>query len=155
MTVHIGRLAAEHAGEALTVQRAAYVTEAQQYDAPRIPPLTETVDELRADLAAGVLAFGAWLGTRLAGCVRGRVDGDRMEVARFAVAPDLQGRGIGTALLTAVEAAAPPQVRTLWMVTGAASEANLALYSRSGYAVVGKRTDAVGVPMVVLEKART
>jgi ribosomal protein S18 acetylase RimI-like enzyme len=155
MSVHIGRLTPEHAGEALTVQRAAYVTEAQQYNAPRIPPLTETVDELRADLASGVLAFGAWLGTRLGGCVRGRVAGDRMEVARFAVAPDLQGRGIGTALLDAVETAAPPQVRTLWLITGATSDANLRLYHRSGYSVVGTSVDPVGVTMVVLEKART
>jgi ribosomal protein S18 acetylase RimI-like enzyme len=154
MTVHIGQLRAEHAGEALTVQRAAYVTEAQHYDAPRIPPLTETVDELRADLASGVLAFGAWLGPRLAGCVRGRVAGDRMEVARFAVAPDLQGRGIGSALLSAVETAAPPRVRTLWLVTGATSAANLRLYGRAGYVVVGYRTDAVGVALVVLEKAK-
>lgn len=155
MSVHIGRLTAEHAGEALTVQRAAYVTEAQQYDAPRIPPLTETVDELRADLASGVLAFGAWLGARLAGSVRGRVAGDRMEVARFSVAPDLQGNGVGSALLSAVEAAAPRAVAVFWLVTGSVSEANLRLYRRTGYAVVGESTDAVGVAMVMLEKARS
>lgn len=154
MTVHIGALAPAHAGEALTVQRAAYVTEAQHYDAPHIPPLTETVDELRADLVAGVLAFGAWLGPRLVGCVRGRVDGNRMEVARFAVAPDMQGQGIGSALLTAVETAAPHRVRTLWLVTGATSDANLRLYDKAGYAVVAKSTDAVGVEMVRLEKIR-
>jgi ribosomal protein S18 acetylase RimI-like enzyme len=152
VTVHIGPLAPTHAGEALTVQRAAYVTEAQHYNAPHIPPLTETADELRADLESGVLALGAWLGPRLAGCVRGRVDGDRMEVARFAVAPDLQGRGIGGALLAAVEAAAPAAVRTLWLVTGATSEANLRLYRKAGYEVVADTTDAVGVALVVLEK---
>ena len=154
MTVHIGQLTPEHAGEALTVQRAAYVTEAQHYDAPHIPPLRETLDELRADLEAGVLALGAWLGHRLAGCVRGRVDGDRMEVARFAVAPDLQGRGIGSALLSAVESAAPSAVRTLWLVTGATSDANLRLYRRAGYAAVANTTDAVGVALAILEKSR-
>jgi ribosomal protein S18 acetylase RimI-like enzyme len=152
MTVHIGPLSVEHAGEALTVQRAAYVTEAQHYHAPHIPPLTETVDELRADLGSGVLAFGAWLGTRLAGCVRGRVDADRMEIARFAVAPDLQGRGIGRALLAAVEAAAPATVRTLWLVTGATSETNLRLYRSAGYEVVADTTDAVGVALAIMEK---
>lgn len=152
MTVHIGPLAPVHAGEALTVQRAAYVTEAQHYNAPNIPPLTETVDELRADIVTGVLALGAWLGTRLVGCVRGRVAGERMEVARFVVAPDMQGRGIGTALLAAVESAAPIQVRVLWLVTGASSDGNLRLYGRSGYVVVGNRTDAVGVPLALLEK---
>lgn len=154
MTVQIGQLRPEHAGEALTVQRAAYVTEAQHYNAPHIPPLTETVGELRADLADGVLAFGAWDGPRLVGSVRGRVVGDRMEVARFSVAPDQQGRGVGSALLTAVEDAAPPEVATLWLVTGATSAANLRLYRRTGYDVVAETTDAVGVALVVLEKAR-
>jgi ribosomal protein S18 acetylase RimI-like enzyme len=154
VTIHIGPLAAAHAGEALTVQRAAYVTEAQHYDAPGIPPLTETLDELRTDLMSGVLALGAWVGTRLAGSVRGRVDGDRMEVARFAVAPDLQGQGIGTALLSAVESAAPPEVRTLWLITGATSEGNLRLYRKAGYEVVAETTDAAGVALVVLEKPR-
>lgn len=41
------------AGELLTLQRAAFVTEAQLYDNPHLPPLTETLDALRADLAAG------------------------------------------------------------------------------------------------------
>jgi len=154
MTVHIGPLAPEHAGEALTVQRAAFVVEAQRNNAPDIPPLTETVDELRADLSSA-LAIGAWLGSRLAGHVRGHVDSDRMQVLRFAVAPDLQGRGIGRALLSAVESAAPPEVRTFWLVTGASSEANLRLYGRTGYTVVGESTDAAGVALVVLEKTRS
>ena len=124
------------------VQRAAYVTEAQRYIAPTIPPLVETLDELRADLAAGVLARGAWLGPRLVGSVRGRVEGSRMEVLRFSVAPDVQGLGVGRALLTAVHAAAPPTVQTFWLVTGAKSPENLHLYTSSGYRVVGTVTDA-------------
>jgi ribosomal protein S18 acetylase RimI-like enzyme len=154
VTVHIGPLGPEHAGEALTVQRAAYVTEAQHYRAPDLPPLTETLDELRADLAAGLPALGAWLGPRLVGSVRGRPAGDRMEVARLAVAPDLHRRGIGRRLLDAVEAAAPPAVDTLWLATGVTSDASLALYRRAGYTLVGSSTDAAGVALAVLEKSR-
>ena len=39
------------AGELLTVRRAAFVTEAQVYGDPNIPALTQTLPELRADLA--------------------------------------------------------------------------------------------------------
>jgi ribosomal protein S18 acetylase RimI-like enzyme len=87
--------------------------------------------------------------------VRGHVDGDRMQVLRFAVAPDLQGKGIGRALLSAVETAAPPEVATFWLVTGARSEANLRLYERTGYTIIGKSVDSAGVALVVLEKTRS
>ena len=75
-TLRIDLLRPSDAGEVLTVQRAAYVTEAQRYAAPHIPPLLETLEELRADLdRPDVLAVGAWSGPRLVGSVRGRLDG--------------------------------------------------------------------------------
>ncbi len=151
MDIRIAALTEPDVGEALTVQRAAYVVEAQRYSAPLIPPLVETLAEFAADLA---VALAAWHGTRLVGSVRGRVDGDRMEVVRYAVAPDFQGRGVGRALLAAVEAAAPPGVGTLWLITGAESHDNLRLYRNAGYEVVGERPDVVGVTLKVLEKRR-
>jgi GNAT superfamily N-acetyltransferase len=141
------------AGELLTVQLAAYVTVAQQYSAPDVPPLRETIDQILADInAPDVLVFGAWLGSRLVGSVRGRPDGDRMEVARFAVAPDVRGRGVGRALLGALEAAVPAGVRTLWLRTGEVSTDSIRLYRNAGYEPVGKDTDAAGINMVVLAK---
>ena len=45
--VRIAPATAEDAGELLTLQRAAYVTEAQVYDDLRLPALVQTLDELR------------------------------------------------------------------------------------------------------------
>lgn len=147
----------EHAGEVLTVQRAAYVTEAQRYDAPHIAALCETFDEVRGDLGVDsrhLVVRAAWLGPRLVGSVRGRIDGDRMEVARFTVAPDLQRRGIGRALLAAVHAAAPEHVAVCWLITGARSTGNLALYAAAGYRPVGGGVDDAGVELVRMERER-
>jgi GNAT superfamily N-acetyltransferase len=77
-----------------------------------------------------------------------------MEVLRFSVAPDMQGRGVGRALLNAVHAAAPPTVRVFWLVTGARSPENLHLYTSAGYRVVGTVTDAAGVGLVRMELDR-
>ena len=154
MTVHIGQLRVRDAGELWTVQRAAYLTEAQRYQETRIPPLLETLDEVRADIESPVVVtLGAWDGPRLVGSARGRPDGDRMEVARVCVAPDQQGRGVGRALLTAIEDAAPSAVRTLWLIAGAASADNLRLYRKAGYAETSSMTDAVGIVLAVLEKS--
>lgn len=107
------------AGELLTVRRAAFVTEAQLYDDPHIPALTQTLDELREDLARpDVVTLGAWSGTRLIGSVRVGLEEDRALLGRLAVAPDVQGRGIGTRLLMAVLTYLPEDTKEVWVFTG-------------------------------------
>jgi ribosomal protein S18 acetylase RimI-like enzyme len=119
------------AGELLTLQRAAYLSEAALYNAFSLPPLHETVAEIRAAIAQ-VTVLKAVAGTRIVAAVRGRPDGDTCHVGRLAVAPDLQGNGIGTAMLRAIEERFPDAVR-FELFTGARSEANLRLYRRMGY----------------------
>lgn len=77
-----------------------------------------------------------------------------MEVARLTVAPDLQGAGIGRALLDAVHVAAPGPVVTCWLVTGARSTDDLRFYAAAGYRVVGSTTDAADVGQVRMERHR-
>jgi GNAT superfamily N-acetyltransferase len=143
----------EHAGEVLTLQRAAFVAEARLYGTVEIPPLVETLDQLRHELATTV-TMGAWLGTRLVGAARLTVDGPIGWVSRVAVAPDQQGHGIGSGLLDAVEAAATPDVRRFQLAAGQKSSANRAMYERRGYRDVSRRTDAAGVELVVMGKDR-
>jgi len=55
------------------------------------------------------------------------------ESGRLMVAPDLQGRGLGRALLAHAEAAAPAGCATWWINTGARSVDNIRMYRRAGY----------------------
>jgi putative acetyltransferase len=56
------------------------------------------------------------------------------ELKRLIVRPDARGRGIGRALLTAIETAAlDEQVRVLLLETGPESREALTLYHRCGY----------------------
>ena len=62
------------------------IREAQQYDDPHIPPLTQTLSELRADLAAeGVVTLGAWAGHRLVGSIRVAPKSDSLARSLFAL----------------------------------------------------------------------
>ena len=153
MNVHIGPLGVEHAGEVLTVQKAAYVSEAKRYAMWELPPLTETLDEIRLHIESGLPAIGAWAGHRLVGSVRGKVDGERMEVARLSVAPDMGGRGIGRRLLEAVTAAAPEGVRVVWLFTGGDSAQSLGLYESAGFTRVDERQDDFGIRVTLEKKA--
>ncbi len=122
------------AGELLTLRRAAFVTEAQQYDDPHIPPLTQTLSELRQDLRTpGVVTLGAWDDHRLIGSIRVVIEGTRATLGRFAVAPDRQGEGIGTQLLLAILPHLPADVAEVWVFTGRDSLQNIALYEKHGY----------------------
>jgi hypothetical protein len=59
--LEIRSVTVDDAGELLTLRRAAFVTEAQQYGDPHIPPLTQTLEELEADRPRdGVLPLGGW-----------------------------------------------------------------------------------------------
>ncbi|SMD23125.1 GNAT family N-acetyltransferase [Lentzea albidocapillata] len=151
MNVHIGPLTGGHAGEVMTVQRAAYLAEARRYGAWDLPPLVETLDEIRRHLGDGMPAFGAFDGARLVGSVRSRVDGERMEVARLAVAPDVQGGGVGRKLLEAISERAPAEVRVVWLFTGAESDGNIGFYESAGFVRVSEHLDAVGIRCVTLE----
>jgi GNAT superfamily N-acetyltransferase len=146
------RLTRADAGEVLTLQRAAYVTEAQLHDDLRLPPLVQTLDEVRAELAdPAVTALGVRDGGRLVAAVRLReVGAGRLALGRLTVAPDRQGRGLGTVLLRAAESAVPGTT-VIDLFTGELSAANLRLYRREGY-VETHRTPAGNQAVVHLTK---
>jgi ribosomal protein S18 acetylase RimI-like enzyme len=147
--VELGAFPRERAGELLTLQRAAYVTEAQLYADARLPALTQTLPELVAELA-GSSCLAVWHGPRLVGAVRTREVDGVLHIGRLVVAPDLQGHGTGSRLLAAAEAASGCATATLF--TGHLSEANLRLYQRHGYVETHREQLSPTVELVHLAK---
>ncbi len=130
----IRKVTTDDAGELLTLRRAAFVTEAQQYGDPHIPPLTQTVEELVEDLQRpDVVTLGGWDGHRLVGSIRVLIEDKKATLGRFAVAPDLQGKGFGTQLLLAILPYLPDGIEEVWVFTGRDSVQNIALYAKHGY----------------------
>lgn len=77
---------------------------------------------------------------RLVGSVRVRTDPQEpttWQIGRLMVAPDLQRRGLGRALLAHAEARAPAGTTTFWLNTGADQDRLLRMYKKAGYRVVG------------------
>lgn len=150
--VAIASAEAEDAGELLTLQRAAYTTEARLYGDPELPALTQTLFELQEELAS-VMALKATAGHRLVGAVRAYVDGTVLHIGRLVVAPDWQGRGVGSRLLAAIEEHRGDHVSTAALFTGHFSAANLVWYARRGYLERRREQLRPGVVLVHLTKA--
>jgi GNAT superfamily N-acetyltransferase len=149
--VRIGRADVSDAGEILTLQRAAYVSEAQLHGDPFLPPLVESVDQVRKTIADS-LVLKATIGTRIAGSVRGRINDRTCLVGRLAVAPDLQGRGIGRALMGALEDEAAGLADASVLFTGHLSESNLRLYRWLGYGETHRERVADHLMLVHMRK---
>ncbi|WIV60501.1 GNAT family N-acetyltransferase [Amycolatopsis nalaikhensis] len=146
------RLGVADAGEVLTLQRAAYVTEARAHDDWDLPPLLETLDEARAALES-CLSWGFREHGRLVASVRLTVSGAVGMVGRLVVAPDRQGQGLGRALLLAAEGLAPPEVTVFRLFTGSKSVGPQAMYRKLGYRET-HRTPENNHELVHFEKAR-
>ncbi|GLZ76132.1 GCN5 family acetyltransferase [Actinorhabdospora filicis] len=129
---HITPATPADTGELLTLQYAAYITEARLYEKWDLPPLTETREQLERVIASGEV-YKAVIGARAVGKIRVRPDGEVAHVGRIAVAPDLQGMGVGTRLLAAAEDFAPAGTRRMALFTGHKSVPNIRLYERLGY----------------------
>lgn len=124
------------AGELLTLQRACWVQEQLANPGVEVPALHESLADVQAWLKTWT-TFVVRVDGRLVGAVRGRreggAEGDAWDIGRIMVAPDLQGHGLGRLLLEYVEQAAPPDVTSYVLFTGASSERNHRIYKKAGY----------------------
>lgn len=133
MRTSIELASAADVDEIFALQRLAYQSEAAIYPGCALPPLTETLEEVREDFARKTV-LKATLDGRIIGAVRvGEQDGT-CHISRLIVHPAHQNRGLGTRLMQAVEARFA-QARRFELFTGHKSRRNLHLYAKLGYRV--------------------
>ncbi len=120
--------------EILDLQKAAYLQEAEIYGDYSIPPLTQTVEELRADFDSCVVLKAVDDGA-IVGSVRAQAKDGTCRIGRLIVRPDRQDRGVGKKLLAEIEDRFARQgIRDFELFTGEKSVKNLRLYRHAGYA---------------------
>lgn len=114
------------------LQRCCWVQEAILNNTLDVPALHETAADV-STWATSWTTFVVRQHGRLVAAVRGRREDTRWQVGRLMVAPDLAGRGIGSALLRIIEAAAPHDIGQYTLFTGSQSDRNIRFYRRAGY----------------------
>jgi GNAT superfamily N-acetyltransferase len=113
---------ATDAAQILALQKLAYESEAQLYEDWTIPPLTQTLESLLSEIRNDTV-LKAMEGQNIIGSVRATVSDNICQVGRLMVHPTHQGRGIGTALMQAIEGRFPA-VAGFELFTGSRSEGN-------------------------------
>ena len=140
------------AAEILTLQRLSYQSEAVIYNDWSIPPLTQTLSEIKKEF--NELTFLKVCDSdRLIGSVRASIHDSTCYIGRLIVHPEYQHKGVGTHLMLAIETEFP-SMRRFELFTGSRSTGNIRLYERLGYQIF--RTDRLSpqIELVFMEKLR-
>jgi ribosomal protein S18 acetylase RimI-like enzyme len=125
----------------LDLQRRAYAVEADLIGFYEIPPLRETLTELRA---SGETFLGASVGGKLVGAASWRFADGTVDIHRLVVDPARARQGIGAELVRAALAAEPEAVEAI-VQTGAENTPARALYLREGFEHVDDIEPAPGL----------
>ena len=150
--VDISRARLDDLQEILAIQRMAYTQEAKLYDDFQIPPLIETLEDLKKKFA-NYTFLKATVNGKIIGTVRVQQEGNTCHLGRLAVHPDFQNQGVATKLLMEVERTFPACGR-FELFTGDRSVRSIRLYEKLGYKRFKNERPANNVNLVYLEKTR-
>ena len=146
----IEEVSGEDLQEILELQKLAFQIQGEIYNDFTIPPLIQTLEELKVDFLQQV-----FLKTERDGMIVGSVRGYKMDdtcyIGRLVVHPEYQNQGIGTALMVEIEKKFS-NIARFEIFTGHKSEKNLYLYKKLGYSIFKKEVVDDSLTMIFLEK---
>lgn len=119
------------AEEILALQKLAYQSEAELYQDDSIPPLKQTLEEMKNDYETNTI-LKAVHERKIIGSARAFLKEGTCHIGRLIVHPDCQNQGLGSRLMNAIESAFPQAVR-FELFSGHKSERNIYLYKKLGY----------------------
>lgn len=122
----------------LALQKSAFQDQAMIYNDFDLPPLTQTLEELKAEAGSKTIYKLVENGEIIAS-VRCFIKDGALYIEKLAVHPDFQNRGIGTSMLREIEEKYSHQVSMFKLFTGEKSERNLHLYKKAGYREVKRK----------------
>ncbi|HAK60459.1 MAG TPA: GNAT family N-acetyltransferase [Nitrospiraceae bacterium] len=140
----------EDAEALLALQKLAFHQQGVLYDDFTLPPLTQTLEEMLRDFDKSLFVKAVYR-RKIVGSVRAHKEGATCFIARLAVHPDHQNRGIGRSLMQAAEARFP-DVERFELFTGYKSVRSINLYKSLGYVIFKEETEAQPVKLICMEK---
>ncbi len=150
--MEIERAVIEDAEEILSQQKLAYQSQARLYNDYRLPPLVQTLEEIKLDFEKQII-LKAVIGVQLVGSVRAFTDGDTCYVGRLFVHPEHQNKGIGMAMMQEIETVFH-EAKRYELFTGHKSEKSKSLYHKLGYRIIKTERITDALSLVTMEKIK-
>jgi ribosomal protein S18 acetylase RimI-like enzyme len=124
------------------------------YNDYNIPPLTQTIDEIKTDFTNGTLFLKGMVNEELVASVRGISQNETTYIGRLAVKEEFQNRKIGQILMKEIENRLN-KCKRYELFTGHKSEKNIRLYQKLGYSEYKTLLVHENLTLVYLEKWNT
>jgi GNAT superfamily N-acetyltransferase len=116
----------------LEIQKEAFARYTDHLSPAQIPPLNETLEDMRRDMTCKSI-IAAYVDGSPAGSIRYHMKGGVCIIERLSVKPGLQGAGIGRSLIEAVEKMVREKAHKLYLETGLLENNLLLFYTKLGY----------------------
>lgn len=136
--------------EILALQKLAYLSEAEICNDFSIPPLLQTIEDIKSEYAYKTFLKAVDSG-KIIGSVRANLQDGTCYIGKLIVHPDFQNRGIGTALMNSIENCFKGCKR-YDLFTGKKSVKNIYLYNKLGYRIFKEEKISEKLTLVSLEK---
>ncbi len=150
----IQKVTLEDLPDIIDLQKKAFTQVALWMNNFDLPPLHQTIDELRNEYEKSIILKYLSDEGVIVGSVRAHMDEDHIcHVGKLIVHPDYQNQGIGYALMCEIEKYVPHCDKYL-LFTGEETPNTKYLYEKVGYVVVDKQ-EMGGVAMFIMEKKNT
>lgn len=134
------------AQEVLKIQHEAYLIEAQWIGTRKLPPLKETLEELR-NCQEAFLAY--YLDEKIVGVLAYEEEGQVTHLCRLFVLPSYSQRGIGEALFAQFETQGHGKIKVM---TGTKNQPAVNFYLKHGFREIEKKILSPNLSLTFFEK---
>lgn len=150
-TIHVDLATEKDLQEILFLQKRAFVQEAEINNGNyNLIPIKQTFESICSDFKCHTYVKTI-VNSKIIGAVRAQLKDDCCFIGRLVVEPIFQGHGIGSKLLTEIEAHFS-NVKRFELFTAENSFGNVRFYKNRGYNVFDKYQDDSGVTLLKFEK---
>lgn len=148
--MRIAKATADDLDKILKLQYLAYQSEAELFGSRDIPPLKQTLEEVKEEFDKGVILKMVDDGDVIIGSVRAHEADGTVYIGKLMVHPDFRGKGFGSKLLGEIEGCFPGKRYELF--TSTRSIDNIRLYTKLGYKIFDEKKINDELTFVYLEK---